>query len=331
MMLQAIQRWSYVLIFILLLYWVTRYLRIVEILIWFFHISMPVILAFIFRFLLDPIIAYFDKVSRKVVCAILYTGIVLLFFSMLYAVIPPLVDGIIDLYSQYNVMNLEEYIHPFFRPIYNFLVSIGIFNVLVSMFQTVFNGFMYWGSKILIAFGISFYLLFSDISVCELLTKINVPYQKTVIDVLQQVKQTTFAYLKAIFLDFLAFFIGSLAIFYLIGLEYVLYIALFLAFTNLIPYLGPFIGGVPVIVYGFTISSAIGYMCIGAILLLQFVESNFIRLLLFKKCLYIHPIILIVSLTIFGDWFGITGMIVTPLILAYISIIKKAIIVETRK
>lgn len=330
-MLQTMQRWIYVLIFILLLYWVARYLRIVEIFIWLFHISMPVILAFIFRFILDPIIAYFHKVNRKVVCGILYTCIVLLFFGLLYAVVPALVDEIIDLYSQYNVMNLEEYIHPFFKPIYNFLVSIGIFNILISMFQSVFNGLMYWGSKILIAFGISFYLVFSDIRVCDLLTKTNLPYQKTMIDVLQQVKETTYAYIKAISLDFLVFFIGSLAIFYGIGLEYVLYIALFLAFTNLIPYLGPFIGGVPVIVYGFTMSSSIGYMCIGAVLLLQFVESNFIRLLLFKKCLYIHPIILIVSVTIFGDWFGITGMIVTPLILAYISIIKKAIMVETRK
>lgn len=330
-MLQTIQRWIYVLIFILLLYWVARYLRIVEIFIWLFHISMPVILAFIFRFILDPIIAYFYKVNRKVVCGILYTCIVLLFFGLLYAVIPGLIDEVVDLYSQYDVMNLEEYIHPFFKPIYNFLISIGIFNVFLSMFQTVFNSFMYWGSKILIAFGISFYLLFSDISVCNLLTKTNLPYQKTVIDVLQQIKKTTFAFFKATSLDFLAFFIGSLAIFYVIGLDYVVYIALFLAFTNLIPYLGPFIGGLPVIVYGFTISSSIGYMCVGAILILQFVESNFIRVLLFKKCLYIHPIILIVSLTIFGDWFGITGMIVTPLILAYISIIKNAFIVETHK
>jgi predicted PurR-regulated permease PerM len=189
---------------------------------------------------------------------------------------------------------------------------------------------MYWGSNILIGFGISFYLVFDDISICHLLENSHLPYTEKIIQVLQELKQTTYSFFKASFLDFLVFFVSSYIIFYIIGLEYLLYISFFLAITNLIPYLGPFIGGIPIVVYGFTLHTSTGYMCILVIFMLQFIESNIVQPVLFKKCLSTNPIILIIALSIFGDWFGITGMIVTPLLLGYLSIIKKAIMVESK-
>lgn len=323
-----LQRLVYFFICIILLYWIGKYLHIVDICIWIFHICMPLFLAFLFRFILDPVISIFHKVNRKVVCSIVYAIIILLFFALLYVIIPRFIQQCVYIYTNYDLTNLDNYIHPFFKPMYDFLVSIKIFDVLLGMLQTAINGFMYWGSNILIGFGISFYLVFDDISVCKLVKKSKLLHQDRIVDTLENLKQTTYAFFKASFLDFVVFFVGSYLVFLLIGLDFLLYISIFLAATNLIPYIGPFIGGIPVIVYGFTIDISIGYMCVFAVLLLQLVESNFIQPMLFKKCLSTNPVVLIIALTIFGDWFGITGMIVTPLILSYISIIKKAIMVE---
>lgn len=327
-MLTMLQRLVYFFICIILLYWIGKYLHIVDICIWIFHICMPLFLAFLFRFILDPVISIFHKVNRKVVCSIVYAIIILLFFALLYVIIPRFIQQCVYIYTNYDLTNLDNYIHPFFKPMYDFLVSIKIFDVLLGMLQTAINGFMYWGSNILIGFGISFYLVFDDISVCKLVKKSKLLHQDRIVDTLENLKQTTYAFFKASFLDFVVFFVGSYLVFLLIGLDFLLYISIFLAATNLIPYIGPFIGGIPVIVYGFTIDISIGYMCVFAVLLLQLVESNFIQPMLFKKCLSTNPVVLIIALTIFGDWFGITGMIVTPLILSYISIIKKAIMVE---
>ncbi|MFV0394729.1 MAG: AI-2E family transporter, partial [Coprobacillaceae bacterium] len=283
----------------------------------------------VFRFIMDPIVSYFHKINRKVVCAIVYASIILLFFALLYVVIPSFVKQCLHIYTNYDLTNLDSYIHPFFKPIYDFLVSIKIFDILLNMLQTAMNGVMYWGSNLLIAFGISFYLVLDDVSICRLIGNSKIPHKEKIITTLKELKQITYSFFKASFLDFLVFFIGSYVAFYLIGLDFLLYISVFLAITNLIPYIGPFIGGIPVIVYGFTLDTSIGYMCVLAVLILQVVESNFIQPMLFRKCLSTNPIILIIALSIFGDWFGIMGMIVAPLILGYIVTIKNVIKVET--
>lgn len=330
-MLNILHKLVYFLICILLLYWIGKYFRIIEVCIWIFQIIIPVLLAFIFRFLLDPILTYFHKVNRKVVCAILYISIILLFFALLYVVVPTVVEQCIYMFTEYDVTNLERYMPSFFKPIYDFLVSIKIFDILLNMLNTALNSAMYWATNILLAFGISFYLVFDDVHVCRLIDKTTIPHKEKIIATLEQLKQTTYAFFKATFVDFIVFFVSSYIGLYFIGLDFILYISFFLALTNLIPYIGPLIGGIPVIVYGFTIDATIGYICTFVILILQFVESTFIQPMLFKKCLSTNPIILIIALSIFGDWFGIAGMIITPLLLAYLTIIKKTIMVERNK
>ena len=54
-MLYGLRRILYILLIILLFSWLVSYLQIFSIISWLFNISMPLILAFIFRFLFDPV------------------------------------------------------------------------------------------------------------------------------------------------------------------------------------------------------------------------------------------------------------------------------------
>ena len=105
----------------------------------------------------------------------------------------------------------------------------------------------------------------------------------------------------------------------LFKMPYAALISLIVAITNIIPYIGPYIGGVPAILIGFTVSKSVGIYVLIIVIILQFIESTFIHPIIMSKSLNIHPIIILIGLIIFGHFFGIIGMLVsTPLV----SIIK---------
>ena len=265
------------------------------------------------------------------VCILIYVFIMLLFVGGLYLLIPGVIDQCMYLYTHYDWNHIESYIHPTFKPIYDFLVSVNVWDFLFGIVSNMSEAVSYWVTNILLAFGISFYLVYDDFHIHHWVQKKEFAYKKQILSVLHQTKEVTYAFIKATFLDFIFFFVVSVIVFGWIGYDYVYYIALFLALTNLIAYVGPYIGGIPVVIYGFFLSTDIGYLSLLAVIVLQMIESNFVQPLLFKKCLATYPIASIVALSVFGDFFGIIGMIIAPLLLAYLIIIKNVFIVEKKE
>lgn len=103
--------------------------------------------------------------------------------------------------------------------------------------------------------------------------------------------------------------------FYLSGLSAPLVFGLLCAFTNIIPYIGPYIGGVPAVVVGFTISPQVGTFTLISVVLCQAVESNFLTPVIMSKKMELHPVVIMLSLAVCGYCFGFIGMLIsTPLI-----------------
>lgn len=330
-MLYTLKKILYLLLIITLFSWLVSYLQIFAIIQWLFTISMPLILAFVFRFLFDPITKHLTTRNRKIVCVFIYAAFLMAFVAGLYVLIPMVIEQCMNIYQNYDLSHIEKYMHPFFKPIYQFLLSMDIWDFLFDTFCNMSESISYWLTNLLLAFGISFYLVYDDFHITTWLKKKKFSYKTQIITFLQESKEVTYAFIKATFLDFIFFFIASVIIFYSIGFDYVYYIAFFLSLTNLIAYIGPYIGGIPIIIYGFFISTNIGYLTLLAIIILQIIESNFVQPLLFKKCLATSPIASIVALSIFGDFFGIIGMIIAPLLLAYLIIIKNILVVEKKE
>ena len=122
-------------------------------------------------------------------------------------------------------------------------------------------------------------------------------------------------------LDFFFFFLMCFIPFFFINQNFAVWIALFLSLTNLIPYVGPYIGGIPVVIYEFFIDQHLGYASLIVIMVLQYLESSYLQPYLFSKGIHLHPILLLIALTFFGDLFGLIGMIFSPLLLSYVVFI----------
>ena len=101
--------------------------------------------------------------------------------------------------------------------------------------------------------------------------------------------------------------ICSYIIFFFLKLEYSSLFALIIGIGNVIPFIGPFIGLIPVIMYAMTKSFRLVIMIVVCITILQTIEANIIKPWLTRASLKIHPITTLLVVLIGGALFGIGG------------------------
>jgi len=119
----------------------------------------------------------------------------------------------------------------------------------------------------------------------------------------------------------LMLFVISVIGFEIIGLDAAVLFAFFCAVTNIIPYVGPYIGGVPAVLIAFSQSPLIGILTLVFIVLVQGIEGNFLHPYIIGKTMDLHPVTVVISLLIFEHFFGIMGMIIATPLVAIIKII----------
>ncbi len=101
--------------------------------------------------------------------------------------------------------------------------------------------------------------------------------------------------------------------FALIGLNAPLLFGLFCGITDLIPFIGPYIGGGIAVMVGFTQAPIIGVLALIICIIVQIFENYILQPVIMSKASNLHPVVIIIALLVFGHFFGIIGMILaTP-------------------
>ena len=95
----------------------------------------------------------------------------------------------------------------------------------------------------------------------------------------------------------------------IIDLPYALILALVVAVTNIIPYLGPFLGAAPAVIVAMFDSPMTVLFTIIVAVVAQQIESNLISPLVIGKQLDTHPVTIIIILLVAGNLAGVIGMI----------------------
>ncbi len=105
-----------------------------------------------------------------------------------------------------------------------------------------------------------------------------------------------------------------------IGVRFAVLLALIAAVTNIIPYVGPIIGFLPALI--FALAEYGTNATFGAIVILYLV-ANVIDMaivfpLLVSKVVDLHPMVVVISVIVGGQWLGIIGMVISiPLAAAF--------------
>ncbi len=112
-------------------------------------------------------------------------------------------------------------------------------------------------------------------------------------------------------------FVGLL----LMGVRFAFLLGIVAAFTNIIPYLGPFLGLLPAIILGL-VEHGIQSPEFSGILILYLaanvIDLGFVFPILVSKMVNLHPIIVVISVIVGSHYLGVAGMIISiPLAAAF--------------
>ncbi|MDQ0414791.1 AI-2E family transporter [Mesobacillus stamsii] len=134
-------------------------------------------------------------------------------------------------------------------------------------------------------------------------------YREEGLKILKETGETLSAYIQGQVT--VASVVGILAFigYMIIDLRYALIMALIVAFTNIIPYVGPIIGGAPAVLVGFFDSPTKALLVVVVILVAQQIEGNLLSPLILGKTLDTHPATIIIILLAAGNLAGILGMV----------------------
>lgn len=127
--------------------------------------------------------------------------------------------------------------------------------------------------------------------------------------VLTDMDETLSAYIQG--QAIVSVFVGALSLiaYLIIGVDYALILAIVAMFTNLIPFVGPFIGTIPAVFVALFQNPVMALWVIVAIVIIQQIESNLISPNVMGKKLSIHPLTIILLLLIAGNLGGLVGLI----------------------
>lgn len=125
---------------------------------------------------------------------------------------------------------------------------------------------------------------------------------------LKQLNKTLSDYISGQAIECL--FVGTFTFlgYLLIGVDYAFLFGVIAGLTNLIPYLGPYLGLAPALVYTFFDSPYKALLCIVIVLIVQQVDGNVIYPNVIGKSLNIHPLTIILILLVAGNLAGILGV-----------------------
>lgn len=98
---------------------------------------------------------------------------------------------------------------------------------------------------------------------------------------------------------------------FLVGVEFAIVIGFITGLADIIPYIGPFLGFLPAVVFAF-ISSPIKALWVGIFfILIQWAENNILAPKVLGKSTGIHPLTILLSIIVGGTIFGVMGMILS--------------------
>lgn len=308
----------------------------------------PVFIGFVIAWLLDPLATKLsNKMPRVIACILTYLiifgGIILILVftvptlsssvSDIVNVIPNIVDNAQDFASDLleklgDSNQVENYKNTMLEKIES--VGTDFASTLPNSIWNFGKGVISGATNIILGLMIGFYLLF-DFRKFQghLLSIMPKKWHKNAKKLMSRINGKLRSYVGGVLLVMLLVFITQSIGFSLAGLKAPLLFALFCAITDVIPYIGPWIGGAPAVIVGFTIDPMVGVFCLVSVIVCQLLENNFYQPLIMGKTMKLHPVTIMLGLLIFNYFFGMIGMIVATPLIATIKIIFEFIMEHT--
>ena len=336
----------YVLFIILLIYVLTLIFREWNILGFIgkiISVISPLFIGWFIAWLLNPLVKKLtDKGIRKglsVVVAyfvlLLVIGLILGFtlpslgdqISDLLSAVPQIVndvkdwiDNIFVKLSNLSLQNLDNIKSAFMLKLESFATNIqtNLPEMAVNLISAMASGI----GKIALSLVLAFYISYDFDKVSSgFLSLFPKKTREDMTYLLDKLNDSLYSFVSGTLWLSLLLFVISVIGFSIIGLNAPILISFICVVTNLIPYIGPYMGAAVAAAIGFAESPLIGILTLIFILIVQTLEGQILNPLVMSKKMNLSPITIILSLLIFEYLFGILGMVIATPVVALLKII----------
>lgn len=146
-------------------------------------------------------------------------------------------------------------------------------------------------------------------------------YRDDVKRTLQGIDQTLGSYVRGQLLVMLAVGVLTYAGLLVVRMPYALLLALFLALSDLIPYIGPVIGAAPAVLLALAMSPQMALKVLIVIVIVQQAEGNLLSPQIMGRSLKLHPMAIVAALLVGGEVGGMLGLLVAVPVLAVLKVV----------
>lgn len=326
---------------------ILKNLNVGSIILTFLKVLSPLFIGFIIAWLFNPLVKKLhQKGLPRIVGSILVYAIFLAFiYIFLRVLIPTLYNqinelvaslpSIIDKFSSFaddlinqisiSGLDLSSFRDNLFESVGGFLVNFT--NSLPSSLLNILGSLASGIGTILISLVIGLYMLFDFDAITRHFLKLVPNKNKYEIEVLitdvgKEVRKTISGTLLVALMVFVTDTIG----FVIAGLNAPLLFGLFCGLTDLIPYIGPYIGGAAAVIVGFSQGTITGIAVLIICVVVQLIENYVLQPIVMSKTTHLHPVTIMIGLLIFAHYFGILGMIIATPCIALLKVIFRFIV-----
>ncbi len=327
-------------------------LHLLGILLEFISVISPFFIGFVVAWLLRPIVLKLNKKIKNNTLSsiIVFATFVIIFIGLLYIFIPTVYDEVNEIVGmlpgfveritlkinniftslESNGLNLKDFQSKLLDTINNYSSDIAsdLPNTIINIVMTLFSGV----GTFVMGTIIGIYLLidyenigryFKKIIPANIRDDVNYLAVKMGTEVRKCVNGTFVVAFMVLICDSIGFA--------LVGLKAPILFGLICGLTDLIPFIGPYIGGGIAVMIGLTQDPLIGIGALIICVIVQTVENYILQPIVMSKASQTHPVIIIIALLVFGHFFGIIGMILAAPILTILRVILEYTISKIKK
>lgn len=308
------------------------------------NVLSPLFIGFIIAWLFSPLV---DKLTKKglprIIASLIVYVLFILFLVVFFRIFIPIIytefneliktlpgileditDFINNIFSkiEMNNSNMENIKEGILEAVneYGNNISSSIPTTVVNIMSSLFSGL----GSVFFGLIIGLYMLFDFDNVSILFLRlIPKKHQIEIGGLLDNIGIEVRKCVNGTLLVACMVFVCDTIGFSIVGLKSALLFGLFCGITDLIPYIGPYIGTAVATIVGLTQSPLIGIGVLIIAIIVQLIESYVLQPIVMSKATKLHPVTIICGLLIFGHFFGIIGMILATPLMSIFKVIWK--------
>jgi len=299
------------------------------------HISLIVILSIFLSVALNPLVIYFESLGlkRTVAIMVVFASLLLMLIFTIIFLIPTFTNQLKTLAEQLQkvpldviiasaIQNLKEKI-PILKGLdlehkAKALVaeySIKAAQALTSAITTIF--------ELLLAPFVAFFILKDgERFKKKIIRAIPNKYFEMGLNVLDKIEAQITGYIRGLVLEATALGIMSAIGSAILGIKFAFVIGLIAGIASFVPYLGAFVGAVPALLIS-VVQFGDGRMILPLVIMfviVHLIDDLVVQPLVYSHSVGMHPVEVVFVLLIFGELFGLFGMLIAIPIEAIIKV-----------